>query len=152
MNPMRVEVLPRCGGHAAPQDDVALKLRSAQIEVTVLEPDVFRDLHVGIEHEGGRFCLAEDVECIDQHLDLAGGQLGVFHSLGAFAHRSLQGQDVFAADAVGLPVGIGLGLRVEDDLNDAFAVAQIDEDDPAVVAAAMHPAHQDHFFSCVGRP
>ena len=88
---------------------------------------------------------------MDQHLDLAGGQLGVFHSLRAFAHRSLQGQDVFAADAMGLPVGIGMGLRVEDDLNDAFAVAQIDEDDPAVVAAAMHPAHQDHFFSCVIR-
>ncbi len=50
---------------------------------------------------------------------------------------------------MGLPVGIGMGLRVEDDLNDAFAIAQVDEDDPAVVAAAMHPAHQDYFFPCV---
>ena len=50
---------------------------------------------------------------------------------------------------MGLLVGIGLGLGVEDDLHDAFAVAQVDEDDPAVVAAAMHPAHQDNFLACL---
>ena len=33
----------------------------------------------------------------------------------------------------------GLGL-VDDDLRQAVAVAQVDEDEPAVVAAAMHPA------------
>jgi hypothetical protein len=49
-----------------------------------------------------------------------------------------------------LTVGIGLHLGIEDDLNDAFAIAKIDEDDPAVVAAAVHPSHEDHFFSCVG--
>ena len=151
MNPLRVEVLPRGGGDPAPQDDVALNLRSPQIEVPVLQPDVFRDLLARIEREGGRFRFVEDFQRIDHHLDLAGGQLRVFHSLRAFANRSFNGEDVFAADAVGLLMGIGLGLRVEDDLDDAFAVAQVDEDDAAVVAAAMHPAHQDHFFSCVVR-
>ena len=33
-------------------------------------------------------------------------------------------------------------VRIADDLHQAFAVAQVDEDDAAVVAAAMHPARQ----------
>ena len=33
-------------------------------------------------------------------------------------------------------------VRVADDLHQAFAVAQVDEDHAAVVAAAMRPAHQ----------
>ena len=32
------------------------------------------------------------------------------------------------------------GLRVEHHLQQALAVAQVDEDHPAVIAAAMHPA------------
>ena len=35
-------------------------------------------------------------------------------------------------------------VRVADDLDEAFAVAQVDEDDAAVVAAAVDPAHQRH--------
>ena len=37
-------------------------------------------------------------------------------------------------------VRLGRGLRVEHELHDARAVAQVDEDQPAVVAAAVHPA------------
>ena len=33
-------------------------------------------------------------------------------------------------------------IGIADDLHEAFAVAQVDEDDAAVVAAAMDPAHQ----------
>ena len=38
-------------------------------------------------------------------------------------------------------VGVGVGL--EDDLRDAVAVAQIDEDAAAVIAAGRDPADQD---------
>ena len=37
-------------------------------------------------------------------------------------------------------VRLGGRLRVEDELDEAGAVAQVDEDQPAVVAAAVHPA------------
>src|SRR4051812_27014256 len=42
------------------------------------------------------------------------------------------------------PFGDG---RVEDDLRDAFAVAQVDEHAAAVITAIVHPAHQDDFFA-----
>jgi hypothetical protein len=40
-------------------------------------------------------------------------------------------------------------VRVEDHLDQPLAVAQIDEDDPAVIAAPMHPAAQDDLLKSV---
>ena len=39
---------------------------------------------------------------------------------------------------------------VEHDLGDAAAVAQIDEDDVAEIAAAVDPSHEDSFLARVG--
>jgi len=41
------------------------------------------------------------------------------------------------------PLGLGehaSGLWIEHDLQQSFAVAQVDEDHPAMIAAAMYPA------------
>ena len=46
------------------------------------------------------------------------------------------------ASACGLRVDVG----IEDDLGEALAVAQVDEDRAAVVAAVLHPAEQDDLF------
>src|SRR5690606_7854328 len=48
------------------------------------------------------------------------------------------------AELVAQALGGGEGgvVRIEHDLRQARAVAQVDEDDPAVVAAAVHPAIQ----------
>ena len=51
-------------------------------------------------------------------------------------------QHVFVAQVLGL--GKGSVLRIEDDLGDAFAIAQIDEDQAAVVAAPIDPACEFH--------
>ena len=44
-------------------------------------------------------------------------------------------------------VGLGRLLGVEHQLQHAAAVAHVDEDDPAVVAAAVHPAGHAHVVS-----
>ena len=43
----------------------------------------------------------------------------------------------------------GGGLLVDDHLGDAGAVAQIEEDEPAVVAAAVDPAHENDILARV---
>ncbi len=45
-----------------------------------------------------------------------------------------------------LGVRFGIDFRVEDNLSDAPAVAEVDEDNPAVVAAAKNPAHENDFL------
>ena len=49
-----------------------------------------------------------------------------------------------------LAVHGGVDVLVEDDLGDAVAVAQVDEDHAAQIAAAMHPAHQKDGLAGVG--
>jgi len=38
----------------------------------------------------------------------------------------------------------GVHVLMKDDLSDTIAVAQMDKDDAAQVAAAMHPSHHYH--------
>ncbi len=49
-----------------------------------------------------------------------------------------------------LRVALGRELLVENDLRDAGAVAEVEEDEVAVVAAAVDPAHQNHLLAGVG--
>ena len=48
--------------------------------------------------------------------------------------------------------GVGQELGVEDDLREAGAVAQVDEDELAVVAAAVDPALEAHGLADVRGP
>jgi hypothetical protein len=47
-------------------------------------------------------------------------------------------------------VAVGRELLVEHDLGNAGAVAQIEKDQVAVVAAPVDPAHQNHLLAGVG--
>ena len=47
-------------------------------------------------------------------------------------------------------MALGRQLLVEHDLGDAGAVAEIEKDEVAVVAAAVDPAHQNHLLAGVG--
>ena len=50
------------------------------------------------------------------------------------------------------PFGVAVGreLLVENNLRDAGAVAEVEKDEVAVVAAAVDPAHEDHVLAGVG--
>ena len=50
------------------------------------------------------------------------------------------GDDVFVAEGLGEVEGSGL-VRIDDELDDASVVAEVDEDEAAVVAAGVDPAH-----------
>ena len=47
-------------------------------------------------------------------------------------------------------MAVGREFFVENDLCDAGAVAQVEKDEIAVVAAAVDPAHQDDLLAGVG--
>jgi hypothetical protein len=47
-------------------------------------------------------------------------------------------------------VAVGGELLVEHNLRNAGAVAQVEEDEVAVVAAAVDPAHEDNLLAGVG--
>ena len=61
-------------------------------------------------------------------------------------HAAFDRDHEFRAQLFGLRVRLGMQLLVEDNLRDSGAVAQVDEDQLAQIAPAMHPAHQDDVF------
>jgi hypothetical protein len=47
-------------------------------------------------------------------------------------------------------MAVGSQFFIEHDLRNACAVAQVEEDQIAVIAAAIDPAHHDHRLTSVG--
>src|SRR5690606_17655124 len=115
-------------------------LLAPDVEVAVLQPDLLRDAGVALDRERQRRGLAEHLDRVGHHLDLAGGQVGVLVALGAHADLADHFHAVFGAQVVGVV------LLAEDHLRRAGGVAQVDEDHPAVVTAAGHPACERHLL------
>ena len=64
--------------------------------------------------------------------------------------RPFDRDHVFRRQQFRLGVHRRVAVGAKDQLRDAFAVAQVDEEHAAQIAAAMHPAHQDGAFAGVG--
>jgi hypothetical protein len=133
------ELHDRRAQHQPPLHD-----RAAQVEVAVGEADRLVHLDVVADREGGRLGAGQDRHLLAVHLDRAGRQVRVDRALGAGAHRAGDFQHVFAAHLGGDGVRAGRRRGVEDDLREAVAVAQIDENQATVIAAARDPAFQGY--------
>ena len=129
--------------------DVALHLRPAEVQVAVLQAQLLGGLgRVGDDerrHLGG----GEDAELERLDLDLARGDVLV--DGGAAADPAAHPDDEFAAELLRLLGQLG-PVGLEDDLGQAFAVAQIDEDEMAHVAGLVDPAAEDDLAAVVGGP
>src|SRR5262249_32415326 len=71
------EVVPRRAVELAPEDQGVLEAGAAEIEVAVLEADLFAGVELVGDLEGRRRGLVEDGGLDDDHLDLAGRDLRV---------------------------------------------------------------------------
>ncbi len=132
----------------AAQHDVAVKLFAAQVEEAVAQPHI---LGIGLvaEDRHGQFGGgAEHLDLGDIDLDEAGRHFGVFGAGGAFADGPVDAHDPFGAQFLG--EGERPGIGVDDALRDAVMVAQVDEQNAAVIADAVAPAGQPDRFAGVG--
>ncbi len=136
------EVVADGHGDATAERKIRLHLSPAQVEVAILQAHLFVGDGVFGGREGRRLGLVEQKQFAGDDLDLAGGHVGVVEPLATAADASLDGDDVLRTRGVGFGVG-GFDLLVDHDLRDAGAVAQIEEDEAAVVAAAVDPAHEN---------
>ena len=129
------------------QDEVARDLRPAQIQVAVLQPQGVGDLDILIQRKRRRFTGVEDAQLIHQNLDGTGFELGVVHVRRPAGDMSAHCQHPLAPELVRLGMNFRIDLRIEHHLGDAPAVAQVDEDDAAMITAAQDPAHEDTFLT-----
>ena len=125
--------------HRAAESDVALHLRAAQVEPAVAEAKSLVDV-LFVELEGQRRRGGDDLQGVDLELDLAGRDVRVDRLGRAADDLSLRAQDELVADRMADLRGFGRALGVEHELADAGPVAEVDEDEPAVVAPGIRPA------------
>ena len=125
---------------------------AAQVEVAVLAGAASRRLgRAPSMSNGGVLAALRIVSALRGHLDLAGRQLRVAQCpRGRSAHHAAHLHHVLAAHRLGDGGGLRRIGRVADHLGHAPAVAQVEEDQAAVVAAAVHPAVQQRHAARVG--
>jgi hypothetical protein len=129
------------------QLDAALHVLPPQVDVAVAQARVLADGRVLVDRERRRLRIREQLEVAYIELDLAGGHVRVDVLLLARDDRAEGADDVLGAQLLGLCVGVVLGM--EDELDQAAAIAQVDEDQPAVVAPAVHPPGHAQLLSDV---
>ena len=139
-----MEIVARRPGDRVADGEVAVHGRPSEVEIPVRQPRQLVDLGVVLDGERQRPGLVEDADVAHLDLDLAGGQLGVLRAGRAAADDPANREHEFAADGLGPGVSVGTAARIEDTLREPGAVAQVDEDEAAMIAPAMRPSHQRH--------
>ena len=135
---LRVQVTANAHSDLVTQAQVALHGRTAQVDNAVSQANVFADVFV-VDLERRRSGSVQDFDFFGKDFDFAGNHFVVDCTFGTVAYAAGNAQNVFVAG------GIGSGkcfrsVRVDNDLNDAFTVAQVDKNHTAVVTSAVYPA------------
>ena len=132
------------------QKQVALHVGSPQVEIAVFEACFFSNIERVVRQKGRGLGDIEDADRVAVDLDGPRFDSGVDHALRPGLHDPLHRQNRFVAQALGLVVGSGIVLRIEDYLSNAVSVPQVYEDDPAVVAPARRPTHEGNICADLG--
>ena len=130
-------------------DQVVLHFRTAQVQVAVFEADLFVDVDVVFDVE--RRCLRgiQDAQFFAAYFDRTGFHLVVDRISVTHADDTTDDENIFRTDLFCFFKGFFFIIRRSDDLDDTGAVAEIDEDQSAVVAAAFNPATKNDLFVLV---
>ena len=129
------------------QPDRTARAIAAQIQVAVLQPRLFACGLVELERQ--RRALPQHGQRRGVDLDVAGGDFGIGVALGPDLDDTVDRDAELGAQPVRLGQHVTLA---EHHLRHAGCVAQIDEDDAAVVAATRHPAGEGHLLPGIGGP
>ena len=102
----------------------------------------FAGRHFVFDLERRRLRIVQNVQARGHHFHFARRDFRI--RLLAANHLPFDRDHKLRTQLFGLFVRLGMQLFVEHNLRNAGTVAQINEDQLAQIAAAMHPAHQDH--------
>src|SRR4051794_34531899 len=118
---------------------------AAQVEVAIAQPGLLADLaREGLDLEGRRVGIGEEVGTGHPDLDLAGREVRVDGLRRALDDCAARAEHVLRAELMSELESLTKLVRVEYELHESRPVAQVDEDEAAVVAAAMDPAGDAH--------
>ena len=118
--------------------DVLVQLLATEVEEPVLKPDVFRIFLLAEHRQRQLGRRSEHLDLADIDFDRPGRQFRIVGAIGTTAYLAVDPHHPFRAEL--FHVLERRRIRVRHALGDAVMVAQIDEQDPAMVADTMAPA------------
>ena len=128
--------------------DDAVQRLAAQIQEAVLQAQIFRIIRLAENRDGQFLGFREHLDFGRIDLDLAGRQIRVVGTVGPPADVAVDPHDPFGAELLGHLEGGRIGIG--HDLGQAMVVAQVDEQDAAMVADAVHPARKARDTADIG--
>ena len=137
-----IQKTARALGQCVAQTQVGRKTRPAQIQAAMLQTQIFRRVQALVQHKGRGTRGVEQFPGCDHHLYVPGAHIGVAHAFRPGAHITPGGQHILGAQHMRPGVRLGRGLGAENNLGQPFPVAQVHKDQPAVIPAELHPAHE----------
>ena len=118
-----------------------------QIEEAIFQPDLFRIFLIAEDRHRQIAGRPEHLDLGDEHLDHAGRQIRILGSVRTLAHLAVDPHHPFRAQLLGVLEGRAVG--VGHNLGEAVMVAQVDEQQAAMVADAVAPAREADGFADV---
>ena len=130
--------LPQRPDDVLPLHDIGVQRFAPEIEEAISEPRLLRIVRLAEHRQRQLLGFRQNIEALDPDLDRAGRQVGIDRLGRAGDHLAVDAHHPFRLQPLRLLEG--RRLRVGDDLRQPVMVAEIDEQQPAVIAQAMHPA------------
>ncbi len=127
-----------------PQEQTLRHHLTTQVEIAILEPYFLANRLV--ELKGQRLGPVQQLQLPGEELDAARPQIRVGGAVGTLPNLARDPNHKFTAQPLGFLEDFGR-IRVEHDLQQPFPVAQIDENDSAVVPAAVYPSRDRDFLA-----
>ena len=125
-----------------PLHDIGVQRFAPEIEEAISEPRILGIVRLAEHRQRQLLGFGQDLEALDPDLDLAGRQVGIDRLGRARDHLAVDAHHPFRLQPLRLLEG--RRMRVGHGLGQAVMVAEIDEQQPAMIAQAMHPARQSH--------
>ena len=131
--------------HGTAQEDPVTQWFTAKVEVAILQPQALVHGGIGvIDVEGWRLGLRKYGHALTCDLDAASGELLVLGTCASRCNGAFHSDDPLTARVRKGSVRLGSDRRINNHLHDAVAVTKVDEDEAAVISAAMNPTGEPY--------
>jgi len=143
-------MISRHPAHVVTNAQILLHHRTAQIDIAMSQAYVLAHRRVIFDEERRRHGRVQHLELVHHQLDHAGIHLRIDGVLGARLQHPAHANDELAAQIVRRLMRRATDVGVENDLDDAGAVAKVDKDHATVIASSIDPSGQDQFLAGIG--
>ena len=142
-----IEVVTHQLSNLVTQNQIALHFRTAQVQITVFQTQVFISVNAVFDVERRSFSTVQHFDIMCQYFDSTGRNVFVDGVLITQTYITNYLDNIFVTDVFGSFEAAACTFGIGNNLHDTAAITQIDKDQSAVVTTFSNPAAQYNLFA-----